>query len=309
MKKYLKIIFFSSLILVLGCESVSAAKIFITENQKVGLVSIDVMLDPEDENINALSGTLSFDSSVLANPSIHTEDSIINNWIIIPSVDQLHATNIQTISWSGIIPSGFVGVRNASYEKPLPGKILKVVFTPIVSKQTSISIKDIDLKSNDGLGTTIPTKDANLSFNIEYPSANIDSINSVNSKNIHVLIGRDQNIFNNKYFIAFENAIDSGVIDHYEMTESPLSSLTLLTNPDWRRVTSPALLEDQDRKSYIYLRAIGHNGRMAYVILNPSNTDSNNKIIFSYVIIIIIILLVCLILFKINSIRNKINNQ
>ncbi len=308
MNKYFKTIFFSSLILVLGYHSVSAATIFVSENQKSGLVIIDVMLDTQDENINALSGNLFFDSSILGNPSIHTEDSIVNNWIITPTLDQLHSTNMQKVSWSGIIPGGFEGVRSPFYEKTRPGKIFQIVFTPLIKKETTIYLKDLDLKANDGLGSTIPVKNTEFSFGIDYISANIDSIKPLNSTNLHALVGRDKNIFDNKYFIAFEDAEDSSSIDHYEMLETYMSSPSLLINPDWQKVTSPAVLNDQERDSYIHLRAVGRDGSIAYIIIKPEKDSSGEKIIFLYVIITII-LLSSLILFRRKSIRNKTNNQ
>lgn len=314
MKTYIKLIFLSILISILHDKSAFAAKIILTQNQKAGLVIVDVMIDTQNQSINALGGNLSFDSSVLGNPSIHTEDSIINNWITVPNVEELHSTNIQSISWAGIIPNGFTGLRDISNQNIKNGRVFRVVFTPLVKKNTHISVEDIDLKANDGFGTTIPIEDAKLSFDIDYPSANIDRVIPINSKNLHVLVGKDKNIFDNKYFISFENSVDSGAIDYYEMTESHLSSLNLLKNPKWRRVTSPAILIDQKRESYVYLRATGRDGSIFYFVIDKEETINSNKsisitkIIFVCVIIIIIIFSL-IILHRRYFVLNKINNQ
>ena len=297
MNKYTKIIFFSSLILICGYKSVSAASIFVTQNQKSGLIIVDVMLDSKDQSVNAVSGTLSFDSSVLGNPSIRTQDSVINNWITGPALDELHETNNQTISWSGIIPGGFVGVLSPFYEGVKPGRLFQVVFTPLIKTQTTISVKNLDVRANDGEATSIPVPNVSITFGVNYISANVDSIVPLDSKNLHASIGQDKSIFNNRYFLAFYNSIDNGSIDHYEILETTSSSSTISSDAAWQKATSPTLLLDQERKSYIHLRAVGKDGSVAYLIINPDPTISKSKNIFSYVIIIIIILML-FILFK-----------
>lgn len=297
MNKYTKIIFFSSLIIIFGCKSVSATSVFVTQNEKAGLIIVDVMLDSKDQSINAVGGTLSFDSTVLGNPSIHTKDSIINNWITGPSLDELHDTNNQTISWGGIIPGGFAGVLSPFYEGVKPGRIFQVVFTPLIKTQTTISLKNLDIRANDGEATSIPVPNISITFDINYSSANVDNIVPLDSKNLHASIGQDKSIFNNRYFLAFYDSIDISSIDHYEILESPFSSSTMSSNVNWQKATSPTLLTDQERNSYIHLRAIGKDGSIAYIIINPSPTISKSKNIFRYVIIIIIILML-FILFK-----------
>lgn len=297
MNKYIKIIFFSSLILIFGYKSIYAASVFVTQNEKSGLIIVDVMLDSKDQSVNAVSGSLSFDSSVLGNPSIHTQDSIINNWITGPTLDELHDTNSQTISWSGIIPGGFAGVLSPFYEGVKPGRLFQVVFTPLVKTQTTISVKNLDVRANDGEATAIPVPNISITFDINYSSANVDSSVPLDSKNLHASVGQDKSIFNNRFFLAFYDSVDSGSVDHYEILETTFSSSTISSGDGWQKVTSPTLLLDQERNSYIHLRAIGKDGSIAYLIINPSPTISKSKNVFRYVIIIIIILML-FILFK-----------
>lgn len=167
-----KIIFYISVLAIFANNYTHAASVFLTQEQKGDFVSISIMLDTEGENINAMAGTLNFDTEFLSNPTIYTKKSIVNNWIESP---YLEATTSKSISWAGIVPGGFSGVRSGIYKGTRPGELFRIIFSKIKSGTTTISIKDIDLRINDGLATPVPVSDK--SFNIYTTQKNTDTDN------------------------------------------------------------------------------------------------------------------------------------
>jgi len=167
-----KIIFYISVLAIFANNYTHAASVFLTQEQKGDFISISIMLDTEGENINAMAGTLTFDTEFLSNPTIYTKKSIINNWIESPYLD---ATTSKSISWAGIVPGGFGGVRSGLYKGTRPGELFRIIFYKLKSGTTTVTIKDLDLRINDGLATPVLVSDK--SFNISTTQENTDTDN------------------------------------------------------------------------------------------------------------------------------------
>ena len=165
-----KIIFYISILAIFADNCTHAASVFLIQEQKGDFISISVMLDTEGENINAMAGTLTFDTDLLSNPTIYDKKSIVKNWIESPYLD---ATTSKSISWAGIVPGGFSGVRSGLYKGTRPGELFRFIFSKIKSGTTTIILKDLDLRLNDGLATSVPVSDQ--SFNISFTQNNTDT--------------------------------------------------------------------------------------------------------------------------------------
>ena len=135
---------------------VSAASYTVsTSVQKVergDTVAVDVQFDAEGQSINALAGTLVFDPSQLILTAVDVKDSIITNWLITPAVGS------SSMSWSGIIPGGFEGVRSPYYQGFKPGKVAEATFTALAAGSTSLSFTDVSAYPNDGTGIAVSVR-------------------------------------------------------------------------------------------------------------------------------------------------------
>lgn len=175
-----KIIFYISILAIFVCNRSYAARVFLVQEQKDDFVSISIMLDTEGENINAMAGTLTFDTESLSNPTIYTKKSIVNYWIESPYLD---ATTSKSISWAGIVPGGFSGVRSGLYKGTRPGELFRIIFSKNKSGTTTIVLKDIDLKLNDGLATTVPVSDKSFKISTNTNTENTITIDTEHDNN------------------------------------------------------------------------------------------------------------------------------
>ena len=107
---------------------VFAAEIFFEpKTQEIAIdqqFQVDMMLDAEDEEINAVEGKIVFPSDILELKEIRDGDSIVNLWVERPQIEK-----DGLIVFSGIIPGGFKGVLSPYYEGYRPGKVFSLIFT------------------------------------------------------------------------------------------------------------------------------------------------------------------------------------
>lgn len=150
-KNIIKMLFFFILIvsMLFGCtvkaEDNQSAFLFfntlpaqIKEGERV---TVDVKINSQKQSVNAVSGALSFPTSLLQVVSISKEKSIINLWTEEPRLIS------NKILFEGIILNpGFQGSN---------GVIFHIIFEAKKSGSVSINFNEGSILANDGLGTNV----------------------------------------------------------------------------------------------------------------------------------------------------------
>ena len=236
---------------------------------------VDLMLDTEGEIINAIEGEVVFSKELLEIKEIRDGDSIINLWVERPSIRPTGR-----VIFSGIIPTGFAGVLSPYYEGYRPGKIFSLIFISKSEGEEVIDLKNGKVLLHDGLGT--PAQLTVLSFKIKIsreialtptPSVIEDSFPPESFK---LEIAKDPSIFEGKWFLVFATQDKGSGIDHYEILEkgqrgSFQELIGLIWKKKWQKGESSTLLEDQNLKSHIYVKAIDKAGNERIATLPPQN--------------------------------------
>jgi len=227
---------------------------------------VDVLLDPQKQDINALEGVLRV-TGLSSDVSLEDGNSIVTLWTERPN----SKTNVDAheITFSGIIPVGFSGVLSSSYAGSKPG-LLFSIFIP----QTETGVVRIETASgkvylNDGQGTALELPAARIRFSPASVTGSIrETEDTTAPEPFAIEIGRDETIYSNKWFASFEARDTDSGIDHYELRELKGN------NGSWRIVESPALLDDQSLTSAIEVRAIDHAGNVRLAHLDASRKSS-----------------------------------
>lgn len=111
---------------------------------------VDVLLDAEGTSLNVVAGTILFSSEMLSVDRIETDGSPVDIWIERPTVSSSGA-----ITWSGMIPGGWSGVRGAFFTGVRPGTLFKIFFKVVRSGEPSFSFDGLIAKANDGSGADV----------------------------------------------------------------------------------------------------------------------------------------------------------
>ena len=255
-------------------------------------IYVDLMLDTEESDINAVQGTINFPGDILKFDSLNDGDSIITFW-----VERPHTLSGQLV-FSGVIPGGFSGVLSPYYQGARPGKILRLYFIAKTNGSALIKLTDAKVLLNDGKGTEADLKISNFRFAIhETPliETRIDTKEDVESpEDFRPEIVSDPNLFNGKYVLVWIAKDKGSGIDYYEIAEER-GSLTLnYAELLWQTAESPYILKDQKLKSYIYVKAVDRAGNIRIVYLPPSYVPWYKKplvdIIGGLVLLIVLLL-------------------
>ena len=248
---------------------------------------VDIRIDTEGECINAVEANLSFSSDILKATDFSRGESILNLWVRNPEINQEQGL----ISFSGGIPGGFCGrLPGDPGPSNLLGKIIFQVpglivrettpngtpkerlYDPTGQAQNYAKIDFLDSSQallNDGLGTPakLSSKGATIKITevgpLETPKKD-EWQTELKEDNIppepfEIEIHQEPTIFEGKYFIIFSTTDKQTGIDYYQVKEG---------KRDWKKVESPYLLEDQNLKSTIKVKAVdkaGNEGIAEYI--------------------------------------------
>lgn len=230
--------------------SVGATQNIFAENEEF---LVEVFLDTEEANINAVEAELIFPSDLLEVKEIRSGNSAINFWIDKPQVKEAGK-----IVFSGITAGGIHGPNSF---------LLGIVFQSNKIGGGTIELENIQILQNDGLGTKISSTNKVFSFSVSGESINPPqdlTISDMNPPEDFVpFVGSDEAMFDGKYFLVF-STVDKGVgIVGFEVREGR-----------WGRYVpaeSPHLLEDQSLGKNIYIKARDLEGNERVVKIKAQN--------------------------------------
>jgi len=216
--------------------------------------SVQVMIDTEEDCINTVKGEIDFSKDVLEAVNFATGNSILTIWLQTPKIDQ----NLGKISFIGGIPGGYCG--------PLPGEpgeldlLLKIFFKTKREGMANLRFsEESQVLLNDGLGTPAKLTIKGAVFTIlpgipEIPKKEWQEElekDNIPPEPFEIEIHRTPEIFEGKYFITFFTSDKQTGLDYFEVKEG---------KRNWEKAESPYLLEDQDLKSIIKVKAVDKAG-------------------------------------------------
>lgn len=272
-------IVFCAILVLLPVHIARAAEVFFTaatEEVKVGqLVRVEMVLDSENEKINAVSGALVFSEENLALKAVEDGGSIINFWVDRPMITEGGST-----IFSGITPGGYQGNK---------GSLLSFVFEAIKPGSAQISLNKGQVLLNDGAGSEAKLKISNTKIRIIENSENQPAeiyrpADAVPPQDFVVQIVRDGEVAENKWVAVFASQDKETGIAYYQAQEAKENKIN---EQNWQIAESPLVLQDQSRSSYIFVKAVDRNGNIKISTVAPqAGFKYERKIIYGILIII-----------------------
>lgn len=249
-------------------------------------LKVDILLDSNGEEINAIEATLVFPANILQLKNINDGDSVISLWIRRPQI----GTSSSAINFSGIIPGGYSG----------KGKIFQVTFAIVGNGFADFALRDARVLLNDGVGSAAKLILVPYSQAVQYEEGMQSAAPPQNqSKDVTPPeqftpeISSDSGIFAGKYFITFSSLDKGSGIDHYEVLEVS-RGFDITQSGMWKRTESPYLLLDQSLQSDVYVRAVDREGNFTIVKISgkgsPLSLSKPTEITF---VILLLLLLGC----------------
>lgn len=290
--------------------SVQAASFFWSPDKVEGSAGAELrlglFLDTEGEEINALEGKISFPLDNLELKEIRDGGSLISFWLDKPSLPRDCPNNICSLSFSGIIPSGYSGKQ---------GLLLSLVFLSKESGSGEISLNSLKALKNDGLGSEAQLKYKNLAFNllsselgiVEFvspggPTGEILAENAREDKTPPELfqaeLVRDPLLFEGRWVLVFSTQDKNSGLDHYEVKEG---------RSDFVLASSPYLIKNQKLNRDIKIKAVDRSGNEQIITVPASSQLNFYKQNRGYLILVLCLLLLVVVYLFIRLFRKKNN--
>ena len=286
--KFLAVIFSFSLLVfsLIAAKPVIAAKLYFEpSSQELGVgqeFQVDLMLDPQGKEINAVAATLSFLENLVEVVEIRDGSSILTFWV------EKSALHEGKISFAGIVPGGFVGIIGP-FEGARPGKVLEVVLKAISVGSGEIVTQESEIFLHDGLGTKVETTVGNFQFSIaeDIEVVSTERTQDTTPPESFILeITQHPEMFDDQYFLVFSTTDKDSGIAYYAIHESKRARRQIDVN-EWIIIESPYLLQDQGLRSYIYVKVVDRAGNERIEVLEPQNPIKWHENYLTWIIIIL----------------------
>jgi hypothetical protein len=229
----------------LKAGTVSAAQIF-TESQDAEMQVgdehvLEVFLDTEEEEVNALEGSLAFPAGAFEIKEVRDGNSAVTFWITRPNVSG------ERILFSGIIPGGHVGKKSP---------LFAVVVRPLHTGLASVDVREAQVLLNDGKGTPTSVRVRPLALVVSEAISQQGVVAPQTEDReppeaFVPLISSDVNLLSGKRFLVFATQDKGSGIDHYEVREG---------GGQYRVAESPYLLQNQKADQDIFVKAVDKMG-------------------------------------------------
>lgn len=265
-----KVFLVACLLLLVAIPTFAAEIFYDAEIKEVRIGSefeIGIFLNADKENINALEGVLQFPPDLLEFKKIHDGNSIINFWVERPHQRQETRDKRQgEVTFSGIIPGGYQGER---------GLLFSIIFQAKQEGNGEIEIREAKALLNDGSGTPTKVTVKNLLVSIR-PDISVPSWVSPQDaeppESFAPEIASDPTIFDGKRFLVFATQDKESGIDHYEIKETRGKIQGTRIWPwGWKVAESPYILQDQELRSYVFVKAVDKAGNTRVAKILPQN--------------------------------------
>ena len=242
---------------------------------------MEIKLNTEGQEINTVKVDLTFSQELLEIKDFSKGNSILTLWPEEPSF----SNQTGKIYFLGGIPGGYSGKD---------GFLGKIIFKANKEGEATVQIEeDSQVLLNDGLGTLakLTTRGAIFRVLAEKREVPEDEWKKVLKKDkippdpFEIKIGKEATVFEGKYFIAFSTIDKQTGIDYYEILEADKRGYQrgTIRKAEWKKGSSPYLLEDQGLRSIIKVKAVDKAGNERITEYLPAKKP------FPYWIIIIIL--------------------
>jgi len=249
-----------------------------------GTFLVAVLLDSTEDTINAITVSVNVPEEFVLKDT-RDGDSIISLWVERPKWNE----NTRNITFSGLIPGGFLGAyaHLITVELSPTGKSgnsllsFDVQETTVLRNSASAEKVELDLES-----ITLPVISGKENMPVEI--IDIDP-----PERFMPFIAAYEQAFLGNSVVVFSTQDKGSGMCCYEIAEMRGRETSDYTALTWKGAESPYTLEDQSLRSFVYVKAIDKEGNETIAIISPQSTGLIYMIfvIVSILIIIVVILI------------------
>lgn len=305
MTYFIKKICISSLILGISCLYVHAAKITLSSPSRAlptrAPIVVQVFLDPEQDTLSGISANFSFPSELFSIDSISTEGSAVSLWVTQPKVSsEKYLDNRTHITFEGIFPGGYDGVRSPYYIGKKPGLLFYITLIPKAEGNGVLVVDEITFHAFDAEATAFTTESAVASVKVPTLTTQVltasKKIEWIPPVSVNAFITQSELVNANAWYLMVNEEDQKTVIKNIYVAETYDTHAQSVAEERWHEVTTPYVLFYQDRSRFVHVKILYANNTYTTVSLAPVE-NSKSITMFSRILVSIITLIVVVYLY------------
>lgn len=283
---FIAISFFTNPAIALALDGKNLSVDFVISPQTIGLdkkLIASVAIHPKDAGINAIEGSVFFDPTIVSFKNYVTHNSLVDLWILRPTV-----VSSGRIDFAGIMPGGVTS----------SGTIVELEFVSKNVGETSIELGEISLGLQSSAGQIARPENQKKSISVQQiGGSSIASDIKLDAGPVFypAEIGRSSAIFDNNWFISFLAKNTSEYFVQESTYWSPRAD-------DWVAIESPYVLQDQKLGKYVFIKARDVSGNETIMKISPQWYNQTSVWLVFALVASVIILIVGILMHKRNSI-------
>ena len=272
-------------------------------------IVIQVFLDQENDIISGVAGGLSFPTDLFSVEDISVEESIVSLWVKQPKIsDEKYFDNRTHVTFEGIFPGGYSGVRSPYYSGKKPGRLFYITLVPKNKGSGIIIVDDIELHAFDQEASLLPS--TSIFKAISVPDLDDSRTQSLppsvwilKKKTLDAFVTRDPLVNNNAWYLVVNEREQKSSIKNIYVAENYTYGPELVEDKYWRRVSVPFVLFAQDRSKYVHVKVEYSNNTHTLLSISPvENSESfavTSRILVSIVVVLSLLYIYAYYLYRI----------
>lgn len=254
-----------ALMSLLVVSRVEAAQLQLVASDPVVLnqeFRVDLKLDPEADEINAIGGRLTWPSD-LEVVAVLDGQSMVSLWTERPYYDG------QQMIFSGVMPGGYKGSYSPGQSGVAAGVVFSVIAKPKRLANQLLNISELEVYPNDGSGELLTVAKPSLLIRVvpetDKTQGRLIENDKQGPQGLVASIESSPEVADGRWFVAF-SAYDQGSgIKNFYIDEARTDK----SSGNWLAVGSPFVLTDQTRSRHVLIKAVDWNDNESIISLPP----------------------------------------
>ncbi len=247
-------------------------------------VIVQVSLDPEQDVISGIGGDFSFPSELFSLGIITSEGGVPVLWVKSPSVsDEKYLDGRTHITFEGIFPGGYDGVRSPFYEGKRKGNLFIATLIPKNKGRGLLMVDSVNVNRFDNEATPLPV--SSVARSIVVPSLTgvvLESPSSplrVRGTTIEAFVTKDPLVANNAWYLVVNEVSGASPVARLFVAETDDYNGELVSDNMWHTARSPYVLFYQDRSKHVHVKALYADNTYTTVTIPPVDNSQSVSII------------------------------
>lgn len=298
-----KKIFISSLLLLTPLFSQAASIIISSPERAVPTrqpITVHVFLDTEKKTVSGIAGNFSFPSAMFSLGNISTEGGVVPLWVSQPNVSEEKYFDSRThITFEGIFPGGYSGVRSPYYSGEKPGILFTVTLIPKDKGVGVLLVDDILLNSFSEDASPIPmeiaTKLIAVPTLLPVEQGQEVHLTRISNKTLSAFITRDPLVNGNAWYLVVDDKSTKSAVTSLFVAETNDYNAEAVSESAWRTAKNPYVLLYQSRTKNTHIKIVyadnTYTTTTIYAVENFASISYISRILVSVAIVLFILYL------------------